>query len=439
MKFFFPDSQDTVGPGFDFEKERHAKTRVRHRDDAYAHEVFSEIPFDGLLVSKAIVHGVEGAGKYTQAQVLRFEREGVREFFRLGELSKRLPVIGDCGAFTYVKYKEPPPEFSVDKVQEFYETARFDYGISVDHVILSYLPKADQGLISIPEEIRERQALTLDLAADFLRKHRAQRLSFEPIGVAQGWSPKSYADAVEKLQKMGYRYIALGGMVPLKTPDILACLKEIAPVKDPGTEFHLLGVTRTDHISKFAEFGVVSFDSTSPLLQAFKDEKDNYYTMDRTYSAIRIPQVEGNPGLSRKIKSGLISQDKARILEKNARRAMKDFDDGTLGIESVLAALAEYEDLYDPKHTEKHQAAYREVLTDTPWKHCPCDVCVALGHHVILFRGSERNRRRGFHNIWMFSRQLARALGTNGDSTDHPPAMLPEQKQFALFGATTGV
>jgi hypothetical protein len=25
-------------------------------------------------------------------------------------------------------------------------------------------------------------------------------------------------------------------------------------------------------------------------------------------------------------------------------------------------------------------------------------VCQAIGHHVILFRGSERNRRRGFHN-----------------------------------------
>lgn len=418
MKFFFPDSQDTVSPGFDFEKETFPKDRFRQLDDLYAHEVFrSEIPFDGLLVSKAIVHGVEGSGKYTRAQVLRFEREGVREFFRLNSLPKHLEVIGDCGAFSYVKHKVPPPEFSVDRVLEFYEAGRFDYGVSVDHVILAYIPKADQGQVEVPADVRERQEMTLALAEEFLRKHHAQRLSFTPMGVAQGWSPKSYRYAVESLLKMGYRYIALGGMVPLKTPDILACLEEIADLPlDASTRFHLLGITRTEHVSRFAAYKVASIDSTSPLLQAFKDEKDNYFTMGRTYAAIRIPQVDKNPGLSRQIKSGRISQDKARVLERRALGAMKEFEAGLLGVDAVLDILAEYEEFYDPKHVEKHRVLYREVLMDTPWRTCPCDVCKALGYHVILFRGAERNRRRGFHNLWMFRRQLERALTTSEPS-----------------------
>ena len=34
----------------------------------------------------------------------------------------------------------------------------------------------------------------------------------------------------ESLQDMGYRRIALGGMVPLKTDQILACLRRISDV-----------------------------------------------------------------------------------------------------------------------------------------------------------------------------------------------------------------
>src|SRR5919108_2567848 len=57
VKFFFPDSQDVISPTFDFRTERHSPHRVRQRDDAYAHEALSDAPYDGILVSKAIVDG----------------------------------------------------------------------------------------------------------------------------------------------------------------------------------------------------------------------------------------------------------------------------------------------------------------------------------------------------------------------------------------------
>ena len=82
MKFFFPDSQDLVDPSFNFVTELRSSRRLRHRDDVYAHEVFSEVPYDGLLVSKGIVDGFgPGSGRYTLAQRHRLLRVGVREFF----------------------------------------------------------------------------------------------------------------------------------------------------------------------------------------------------------------------------------------------------------------------------------------------------------------------------------------------------------------------
>jgi hypothetical protein len=407
MKYYLPDSQDLVDPSFDFATERRNATRLRHRDDHYAHEVFRTPVFDGLLVSKGIVDGgVASSGRYTLAQRHRLMRLGVHEYFRTSEVPwGSLSIMGDCGAFTYVKDDVPP--YSVDDVLAFYSDGGFDLGVSVDHVILQFKPEWDES--GPPADVKSRQETTLQLARDFLRQHQKSKLRFVPLGAAQGWSPGSYAHAVKELQKMGYSYIAVGGMVPLKTREILAALQGIAKVRKSGTKLHLLGVTRLDSISEFAKLGVASIDSTSPLRQAFKDDKDNYYTLSRQYTAIRIPQVEGNPGLQRGISSGKIPQDRARKLEKAAREAMLRFDSGDLAMKKVLDALQAYEDLYDPG--SNHTEAYRETLEDKPWRSCKCDICSSIGHHVILFRGAERNRRRGLHNTWTFYRRLQRELG----------------------------
>lgn len=413
MRFFFPDSQDFVDPSFNFETEERSLLRTRHRDDKYAHEVFASPPFDGLLVSKGIVDGFgEKGSRYSIAQRHRLLRVGAPRFFRIPSKSP-FPTMGDCGAFTYVRERIPP--YSVEDVLQFYVDCRFDLGISVDHVILAYDERWDHLLpeIEAPEEVRFRQQVTLELAEQFLRTHREAKLSFQPLGVAQGWSPRSYADSVRRLQAMGYTYIAVGGLVPLRTKDILACLEAISDVRRPETRLHLLGVTRVDQVESFASYGVVSFDSTSPLRQAFKDDRDNYYTLDRTYTAIRIPQVEGNPRLQRRIRAGQVSHEAARRLEQECLAIFKAYDIGATSVEHLLEVLHEYESLYDPGADRR--AVYREVLEAEAWRHCPCEVCRALGYHVILFRGAERNRRRGFHNIWVFYRRLHREIGIEKD------------------------
>jgi hypothetical protein len=409
MKFFFPDSQDLIDPSFDFEAETRATFRVRQRDDLYAHELFDVPPFDGLLVSKAIVDGVSGStGKYTLAQRHRLFRLGVREFLRadnhLG--STPLAIMGDCGAFTYKDAETPP--FSPEEVVQFYDNCEFDFGLSVDHVILPFNAAWDRtftGIDLVPDVLRQRQELTLDLASEFLKLADAQAVRFEPLGVAQGWSPNAYANSVSALQRMGYDYIALGGLVPLKTIEILQTLAAVAEVRRPTTRLHLLGVTRIAETGRFKEYGVVSFDSTSPFLQAFKDAKDNYHTVDGRYSAIRIPQVEGSPKMKRLIGSGQVKQEDARRLEFASLEALRLFDKGAKGIEDVLIPIAEYEKLH--AGNEKRLVRYREVLTDKPWKECACEVCTAIGIEVIIFRGSERNKRRGFHNLAVFRQAMA--------------------------------
>lgn len=414
MKFFFPDSSDMIDPTFDFGTESRAlpKWPSRQRDYHYAHELFARPPYDGILVSKTALDVKSNYGsRYTTAQQLRFMRVGVRDFFRLdgaAERPVRIDAMGDCGAFSYVREEEPP--FTVDDVVEFYEGAGFDYGLSLDHVILGY--RADSGCkAASPGETAEwtrRQEMTLALAADFLARHRSLGCSFEPIGVAQGWSPDSYARAVGELQRMGYEYVALGGMVCVKTRDILACLERVDSVRNPGTRVHLLGVrvTRRDLISPFSGFGVRSFDTTAPLRQAFKDDRDNYYTPDRTYIAIRVPQAGATPKLVKRIKAGLVDQNKVLQMERSCMHALSLFDAGQTGIEKVLSKLRIYEEIHDGS-TDRTEL-YRETLSDRPWKRCPCEVCRKIGIQVAIFRGAERHKRRGFHNLFVSYQLLLR-------------------------------
>lgn len=411
MEFFFPDSQDLVDPSFDFRTERRAPTRVRHRDDQYAHEVFSERAFDGLLVSKGIVDGLSGgAGKYSIAQRHRLLRVGAPEFFRLVRPGlRRLPILGDCGAFTYVKEKEPP--YSVDEVIQFYTACDFDLGISVDHVILEFQPRWDAlPLEDVPVHVRDRQRITLELASEFIARCSSSGVRLTPLGVAQGWSPRSYADATTQLERMGYRYIAVGGLVPLKTTEILSTLEAINAVRHRDTRLHLLGITRTEVLAEFERLGAVSFDSTSPLRQAFKDDKNNYYSPRGAYTAVRVPQVEGNPDLQKRIRAGAVKQPVARALELRCLDLLRKYDVGSAPLDDVLTALDAYEAIHSPNRS--FSSTNRQTLEARPWRECPCEVCRHLGINVILFRGAERNRRRGFHNLWVFYQQLQGSLSS---------------------------
>jgi hypothetical protein len=67
-----------------------------------------------------------------------------------------------------------------------------------------------------------------------------------------------------------------------------------------------------------------------------------------------------------------------------------------------LAPEAEFRRLLD---------AYQRTLGDKPWKRCRCRICRENGIEVAIFRSSNRNKRRGIHNLWVFNRRLKRMMG----------------------------
>ena len=394
MQYYIPEWDDHVDPGFDFLNDRLTPNRDPHADEVYAHQIYDTPSYDGILVSKVVVD----SSKKKRARV---EAVGIHQFIRFPG-----KVMGDCGAFGYIKEEEPP--YNTPEILDYYEALGFNYGVSIDHLIV--------GPFAAPGRREKRYELTLKNAREFFEKHQVGGYTFKPIGVAQGWSPETYAEAVKENIRVGYDYIALGGLARAQSREIIEILKEIRPHLTPKTQLHLFGVARINAIPILRHLGVTSFDSASPLRRAWLGSGANYHTSSsQMYTAVRIPPVDGHGvRVKRLIEAGVADRDTLKALEQGALRALREFDRGELGIEAALDALLAYDQLLerprdgkaDPaeqaKRRIKHERMYRELLEAKPWQHCDCMICQEVGVEVVIFRGNDRNRRRGFHNTRAF-------------------------------------
>jgi hypothetical protein len=241
------------------------------------------------------------------------------------------------------------------------------------------------------------------------------------------------ARAARQLWKMGYRYLAVGGMVPLRTPQIKAAIGAIRDVLPADALLHILGFAKADDIDSFASLRITSFDTTSPLLRSFKDKKSNYYLPGKDgrlkyYTAIRIPQAIENTKLMRLVKQGIARQEKIVDLERAALDHLRGFDAGRVSLEKALGSMLAYgslaelgapvEALPGSATVAELKAAYLRTLTDRPWKQCGCAICKALSVEVIIFRGSNRNKRRGIHNMGVYHAHVTSIGGTGSGNED---------------------
>jgi hypothetical protein len=426
LKFLYSDTQDYVDPNYDFLTDRLAPKRERYWDDVYAHQMLREPPYDGLLVAMSAVRQADGVAsskvRYSTAEEQRMLRVGARKFLRLdGSKFGDFMLMGDCGAFAYVDH--PEPAYSPEEVVEFYLDAEFTHGVSPDHVIfecnLSNPPARE-----LPEAHR-RFEITLENARKFIKLAAQEGNAFEPMGAVQGWSPESMATAAGELVKMGYRYLAIGGLVPLKVDAIRTVLESIRRKIGQDPKLHLLGFAKADHIQHFVRYGIASFDSTSPLIRAFKDEKANYYLENAEggldyYTAIRIPQALENSRLMQGVKRGVFSAEDLVKREQKALKTLRNFDQGRGNVQATVDAVMDYHQFLvlgegdDRKTQDKALSKTRERIQRTlearPWKRCDCAICKDVGVEVIIFRSSNRNKRRGFHNLGVYHRHLKSTL-----------------------------
>ena len=407
MKFYLPNFEDMVDPAYDFLSDHPSPQRKdRWEHDRFAHEFFPAPIFDGMLVSKASLN------PSTEKRIQ--QAGGLRPFTRLDPTR---PIMGDCGAFTYLLAEKPV--YTIQAVIDYYQELGIDYGVSLDHlgfVSVEMLENAlEQGRLKerwwagkTTEQIQaERFELTLANAQEMLDLHTKQKPNFIPIGIAQGGTPELYYRAIERLIKMGYQHLALGGLVKSRDPEIIAILEKIRPLIKDGIQLHIFGVARLALVPHFIRLGVTSADSAAPLRRAFLGtSEDNYWANDgQKYAAIRVPQGKGRQG-KRGVDSvkevlqrnGDLSAQSLSDLEQETLRLLRAYDKDETALEETLQAVLAYDRLYGIKRD--YAQAYRRTLTDKPWQQCDCAICQQVGIEVIIFRGNNCNRRRGFHNLY---------------------------------------
>jgi hypothetical protein len=251
---------------------------------------------DGVLVSLAQNLGSKGLLKRVGVSAQdSLSPRSVRVHFNLGPDQW---AFGDCGAFSYVS--EEKPTISVEQAVALYDLYAFDLGASVDHIPVTELA-TPRGKIALSEqEQRRRVTLTRDNAEQFLKIHRERRARFIPVGVIQGLDAQNYAQQVGAYIEMGYRHLALGGLVPRADTEILAIVRavqaEAKKFKDRPW-LHLLGVFRRPLQPHFRELGIGGFDSASYFRKAWLCSDQNY--LRRLSAAGRDVQGRvGRPGMS---------------------------------------------------------------------------------------------------------------------------------------------
>jgi hypothetical protein len=389
LMFYIPDWDDMVDLEYNFVEDTHSGGQGVWGNQVYSHQIYDTLTSDGLLVSKAVVSG-------KQEKLNKISELGIHTYMRL---PKEVSIMGDCGAFSYLLEETPP--YTIEEVIAYYTNCGFNYGISLDHLLFGASDEAGQ---------LARYQLTIHNAEAFIKEHHKQNPNWEAIGALQGMNVQQYADAARQYIDMGYKYLAIGGQVRSRTQYIYQIISAIHEVIPSDVKLHLLGVARLEAISQMVQLGVTSVDSASYLRQAWIRAGQNYIGSNgELYTAIRIPQSKGF--IEHHQLTDYDSQQ-VQFLESQTLESLRLYAAGHVSIDDTIEKIVQYTNAIEKPVSAKMLTEYRISLEHRPWENCTCNICRQAGIEVILFRGNNRNRRRGFHNNYIAYQEIQNlALG----------------------------
>lgn len=407
--YFLPDWDDFVDAEFDFARDKFSDPNRATRSETHCSQLVAPARLaDGILVSLAQSLGGKGLLRALEAKsASSLAPTPVKSHFGLADNQW---AFGDCGAFSYVN--EDAPTVTVEQAVATYERYGFDLGASIDHIPVPEIVRNGKRQPLSKGEQAARVRLTKSNAARFMDEWRAREYRFTPVGVVQGLTPAGYAQMVAAYAEMGYRRVALGGLVPKSDADILAVVTAVNKAMKGNRRrpwVHLMGVYRPKLQDAFRGLGVDSFDSATYFRKAWLRSDQNYLGADGNwYAAIRVPPSH-DPRTAKRLGCSGLSDKEVSRLERAALTAINSYASRRLSLERTLAALVEYDSLLTRGEAEEKsmETSYRRTLEARPWEQCDCGICRDVGIHVLIFRGLNRNKRRGAHNTFALYRQIA--------------------------------
>ena len=400
--YFLPDWDDLLDPHFDFERDAFSGSTREGRGDKHCCILMKPKQMcDGILLSLAQQRTSKGPLRRlegTEAGAL--SPLPLRKQFGLKENQW---LFGDCGAFSYVN--EDKPTISVDQAVALYELYDFNFGASVDHIPIKKINKNGETRVLSDGERQERVEITRTNAKLFIEAVKDRKAQFNPVGTIQGIDPEQYAKSVRDYYDLGYRHLALGGLVPKRDSEIERIVREVMTATDECKErpwIHLFGIFRPGLQKLFTELKIDSFDSATYFRKAWLRSDQNYLgTNGKWYAALRVPMT--SDGRTRKrLVAANADIDQLEQEERNVLNLLCQYDRDEAPLNEVLDAVQSYDQhLARSNETQSMREQYRRTLEERPWKQCDCPFCQDIGIHILIFRGANRNRRRGAHNTLM--------------------------------------
>ena len=400
--YFLPDWDDLLDPEFDFEGDVFSGPSREQRQDKHCSVLMRPQQMcDGILLSLA-QHGTHKGPirrlRGTEPDALSPPQ--LRKHFGLTDSQY---LFGDCGAYSYVN--QELPTITVEQAVALYESYGFDFGASVDHIPVAAI-RSNGARLELPtQELTRRVETTRENARRFMDVAQKRRVRFNPVGTIQALSPEQYAQSVRVYYEYGYRHIAVGGLVPQSDRKIEENVRAVIQAANDLPErpwIHLFGVYRPKLQALFRQLKVDSFDSASYFRKAWLRSDQNYLSVDgRWYAALRVPMTsDGRTRL--RLKSMHADLERLEVQEREVLTLLCRYDHDKVSVNEVLDAVLEYDvHLARSSETQSMRAKYRQTLVDRPWRRCECNFCEKLGIHMLIFRGANRNKRRGAHNTLM--------------------------------------
>lgn len=406
--YFLPDWDDVLDVDYDFRQDEFSSPNKKERNEQHIVQAMQPKRIcDGVLVSLAQQVNTKGVlRKCALDDPASLAPRSIRHAFGVAPDQW---VFGDCGAFSYVG--EPEPTITTEQAVALYQLYGFDFGASVDHIPAPQIITPSGKKVIPDAEQRRRVKITQRNAEDFIRLHKRKGCTFIPVGVIQGLTAEDYARQVPTYMEMGYRHLAIGGLVPRRDAEILEIMRAVSkalPARKSKPWIHLLGVFRPLIQKDLRQLGVTSFDSATYFRKAWLRSGQNYLGADgKWYAAIRVPLTSDGRTRKKLEKSGLALNEMIGM-ERRALEALHAYGEGRMELAETLEAVMAYDRLLHRNDAHEYglEAAYRRTLAARPWELCDCPVCRNIGIDVVIFRGYNRNKRRGAHNTFMLYRLL---------------------------------
>lgn len=454
MKFFSPllwYPTDRIDPGFNCITETTtsgSNPREVSAAKLCGYSYHSEPLADGILMSRTLIDVVTKLRKIRKHYKIDAYGKRFNSILDYADTRGRnFPSFADPGTWSYVnRFDLPEYLYDTDDLIGYYNDMQFDLAGSVDWPIIDRIVQTENGkrkFINLDDKTKEhRRKLTLELAKDFIKKCNRRTISFVPFGTIQGYSVKTYKDSLRQLLKMGYSYIAIGGLPAYSEQHVVELLpiiwKEIERAGyRPG--MHLYGrFPSPRYVRTFLKYGVTSFDNNSAHFSAitspcaFYDPEfiKNYdweSPTNRCYS-IKIPPSNG-PLLNRMRKS---NPEEYWKVEKVTTRTFRLFciyskNPTSKNRKQFLRAYKKMEVVINsgrrnPYSENKLSLGYeraKKALKYKGWERCGCTSCKAIGSHIVLVRG-HRLRHIFLHNTYVQYTRYLHELKKAKNLVDYP-------------------